>query len=201
MEIGTIFYPKNRTAWRKWLERNHATEPEIWLLRFRKESGEPSIDYDALVEECLCFGWIDGIIKKYDERSSAQRITPRRKKSFLSELNRQRVWKLQHAGLMTDTGRAAIDGKIGSPNDPWEIPAWIAAQLQTDEKIWRQFLAFPPLYQRLKIGWITEAGQLRQAEMQKRLDYLIKRTTAGKMYGTVPIDNPELGVPGTIKRA
>lgn len=186
MEIGEVFYPRERAEWRAWLEEHHATRSEIWLRRFRKDSGEPCIGYDDLVEECLCFGWIDGVIKKLDDESNVQRITPRRTKSFLSELNRQRVWKLQAAGLMTEAGLAAIDGRIGSPDDPWELPEWIETQLRADAEVWRRFNAFPNLYRRLKIGWITEAGQVRQAEMQKRLDYLIKQTRNGRMYGTVP---------------
>jgi uncharacterized protein YdeI (YjbR/CyaY-like superfamily) len=186
MEIGEVFYPTTRSEWRAWLEENHSTKDEIWVRRFKKAANKPSISYDDLVEECLCFGWIDGTTKRLDEESNVQRITPRRKKSFLSELNRQRVWKLEAAGLMTEAGRTPIADQIGSPDDPWEIPDWILTQLQEDPEVWATFKQFPDLYRRLKIGWITEAGQLRQDEMQKRLDYLIRMTRAGKMYGTVP---------------
>ena len=99
-------------------------------------AGKPCITYDELVEECLCFGWIDRVVKKLDEASNVQRITPRRKKkTFLSELNRQRVWKLQRAGLMTPAGIAPIEDQIGSPDDPWEIPDWEEAQLREDEAV------------------------------------------------------------------
>ena len=99
MEIGEVFYPKTRSQWRRWLNRNHTKRTEIWVRRFKKRTGQPCISYDDLVEECLCFGWIDGIVKKLDDESNVQRATPRRKESFLSELNRQRIWKLQAAGL------------------------------------------------------------------------------------------------------
>lgn len=187
MDITEIFYPHTRPAWRAWLEAHHATKSEIWLRRFKKATGQPSISYDDLVEECLCFGWIDGIVKKLDADSNVQRITPRRAKSFLSELNRQRVWKLQGEGLMTPAGFAALGDKLGHPDDPWEIPDWVQEQLQADPQVWATFQAFPYLYQRLKVGWIVEAGQLRREESQKRLHYLIKMTAQGKMYGTVPI--------------
>lgn len=187
MEIGEVFYPPDRAAWRSWLQRNGSSATEIWVRRFRKATGVQCIGYDDLVEECLCFGWIDGVIKKYDDESNVQRTTPRKKKSFLSELNRQRVWKLEAEGLMTDAGRAAIADQIGSPNDSWEIPDWIEHRLREDESVWEVFSNFPVLYQRLKIGWITEAGQLRREEMEKRLAYLIKNTRAGKMYGTIPV--------------
>ena len=168
-------------------ETNHQTKSEIWLQRYKKASGKPCITYDELVEECLCFGWIDGIVKKYDEESNVQRITPRRKKSFLSELNRQRVWKLQKSGLITPAGLAAIEGKIGSPDDPFEIPDWIAEQLQADPIVWKNFQNFSHFYKRLKVGWISEAGPRRPEEGQRRLNYLIKMTSKGKMYGTVPL--------------
>ena len=192
MEIGEVFYPKMRSEWRDWLEKNHTSKNEIWLRRFKKATGKPCISYDDLVEECLCFGWIDGVIKRYDEESNVQRISPRRKKkSFLSELNRQRIWKLQREGRMTPAGLEIIGDQVGSPNDPWEIPEWIEKQLHADPTVWKNFQALPNLYRRLKIFWITEAGQsrgpqLQREEMQRRLDYLIKMTRQGKTYGTIP---------------
>lgn len=188
-EITEIFYPKKRADWRKWLEKNHTTKTEIWLRRFKKATGKPCITYDELVEECLCFGWIDGVVKKLDDESNVQRITPRRKKkTFLSELNRQRVWKLQRLDLMTPAGIVPIKEQIGSPDDPFEIPGFILAQLKKDPDVWGKFQAFPRLYQRLKVGWIAETGLTpsRLPEAQKRLNFLIKNTKAGKMYGTIP---------------
>lgn len=140
-----------------------------------------------MVEECLCFGWIDGIVKKYDSESRVQRITPRRKKSFLSELNRQRIWKLQANGLMTPAGIEPVKNQIGSPDDPFEVPEWVTEHLRSDPVVWTRFQSFPHFYKRLKIAWIAEInGTSRQAEAQKRLNYLIKMTRLGKMYGTVP---------------
>lgn len=187
MEITEVFYPKVRQDWREWLATNYKEKTEIWLKRYKKATGQPSITYDDLVEECLCFGWIDGIKKKYDEDSNVQRITPRRKKSFLSELNRQRVWKLQHQGLIMPGALDIIEDQVGSPDDPFEIPEWIEVQLKEDPEVWEQFNQFFHFYKRLKIGWIMEPGKSRKAESQKRLDYLIKMTRQGKMYGTVPI--------------
>ena len=80
IEITEIFYPKVRQEWRQWLEANHTTQTEIWLRRFKKATGKPCITYNELVEECLCFGWIDGVVKKLDEESNVQRIIPRSKK-------------------------------------------------------------------------------------------------------------------------
>lgn len=191
MEISEVFYPTVREEWREWLETHHQTKTEIWLRRFKKAAGKPSISYDDLVEECLCFGWIDGLVKKYDAESNVQRITPRRKKSFLSELNRQRVWKLQHLGLMTPAGLAPIEDQIGSPDDPLEIPDWILAQLKEEEEVWENFQQFSHFYKRLKIGWISEPRRSRRPEAQRRLNYLIKMTRQGKLYGTQPMEGLE----------
>lgn len=187
MEITEVFYPQKRSDWRDWLSEFHQTKSEVWLRTFQKASGKPTLGYDDLVEECLCFGWIDGTVKKYCPESTVQRITPRRKKSFLSELNRQRIWKLQENGLMTSAGIEPIKDQIGSPEDPFEIPDWILDQLQAEDLVWQNFQSFPHFYQRLKIGWIAEnLGNSRLAEAQKRLDYFIKMTRAGKKYGAMP---------------
>ncbi len=187
IEITEIFYPKVRAEWRKWLAAYHREKSEIWLRRFRKATGRPCITYDELVEECLCFGWIDGVVKKLDPESNVQRITPRRKKSFLSELNRQRVWKLQKEGLMTEAGLAPIRDQLGSPDEPLDIPDWVLEQLRAEPEVWENFQSFSYLYRRLKIGWIKECGERRREEAQKRLNYLIKNTRKGKIYGAVPL--------------
>lgn len=187
MDITEVFYPPLRSDWRAWLQAYHLDKAEIWLQTFNKASGKPSISYDDLVEECLCFGWIDGLVKKYDPESKVQRITARRKKSFLSELNRQRVWKLQRLGLMTPAGIDPIADQIGHPDDPFFIPDWVQEQLESDPLVWNTFQQFPHNYQRLKIGWITDIkGTSRQEEAQRRLNHLLKMTKQGKMYGSMP---------------
>ena len=190
MEITKIFYPRNRQEWYDWLKANHETEKEIWLQKYVKASGKPSIAYDDLVEVCLCFGWIDGVVKKNCPDGNVQRITPRRKKkTFLSELNRQRVWKLQKLGEMTEVGIAPIADQIGSPDDLFEIPEWLQKRLRADPEVWKNFQAFSHFYKRLKVGWILELGSApsRQADKEKRIAYLIKMTKKGKMYGTQPL--------------
>ena len=188
-EITEVFYPHNRQQWRDWLQTHHKGEKtEVWLQTYRKATGKPSLPYDEMVEECLCFGWIDGVTKKYDEESAVQRITPRKKKTFLSELNRQRIWKLQQLGLMTPAGVAPIADQIGQMDDPLVLPDWIVAQLQVDPEVWDNFQQFPHFYKRLKIGWINEiTGNSRNEEKHKRLNYLIKMSKQGKMYGAQPL--------------
>ncbi|MEN0046256.1 MAG: hypothetical protein AAF806_04250 [Bacteroidota bacterium] len=189
MQITEIFYPKNRKEWYDWLKENHNKKSEIWVQKYLKATGKPSIAYDDLVEGCLCFGWIDSVVKKNCPEGNVQRITPRRKKkTFLSELNRQRVWKLQHTQEMVPVGEAPIADQIGSADDPLEIPDWLQERLKL-ENVWLDFQEFPHFYKRLKIGWILELGTApsRQADKEKRIAHLVKMTEKGKMYGTQPL--------------
>ena len=189
-EITEVFYPKTRTQWRNWLKRHHLKEKEVRVRKPHKSTGEPCISYDDLVEECLCFGWIDGVVKKCEEKSSVQRITPLRKKGCaLSELNRQRIWMMQRLDLMTPAGAKPIANQIGSPDDKYTIPKWIERQLREDKEVWRNFQGFSKYYRRLKVSWIAETTGEKMAEVvaQQRLDHLIKMTKQDKRYGSEPL--------------
>ncbi|VVB83023.1 Uncharacterised protein [uncultured archaeon] len=109
MEIGKTLYVANRKEWRDWLKKNHDKEKEIWLIYYKKISKKPRIPYDDAVEEALCFGWIDSILKSIDEEKYAQRFTPRRLKSNLSELNRKRIVNLIANKKMTSHGLKAVE--------------------------------------------------------------------------------------------
>lgn len=107
-QIGKTLYVKERARWRAWLAKHHASAPEIWLITYKKHTGKPSLAYDDAVEEALCFGWIDSIVKRLDDERTVQRFSPRRPKSNLSETNRERVRRLIETGQMTEAGLAAI---------------------------------------------------------------------------------------------
>src|SRR5438309_6482273 len=109
MEITKTLYVTNRDDWRAWLEEHHATEPEVWLIFYRKASGRPRIPYDEAVEEALCFGWIDSLVKRIDDDKFAQKFTPRRDRSKWSALNIRRVRNLIEEGRMTEAGLAKFD--------------------------------------------------------------------------------------------
>jgi len=109
MNITKTLYVKNRKDWRVWLEKHHATEKEIWLIFYRKNSGKPIIPYNDAVEEALCFGWIDSIEKGIDHERFAQRFTPRKPKSQWSEANKERVRRLSKEGRMTPSGLAKFE--------------------------------------------------------------------------------------------
>ncbi|MCL4528793.1 MAG: hypothetical protein M1282_05215, partial [Chloroflexi bacterium] len=98
MNITQTLYTSTRAEWRKWLKKNYKTEKEIWLVYYKKSSGKPRIEYNAAVEEALCFGWIDSNVKKIDEESHAQRFSPRKPKSSYSQANKERLRKLVTEG-------------------------------------------------------------------------------------------------------
>ena len=97
-------YAKNRKEWQQWLSVNHDKEAGVWLVYYKKGRGKPSIDYEASVEEALCFGWIDGIIKKLDDERYMRKFRQRRDGSNWSGTNEKRVEKLLAQGLMTTAG-------------------------------------------------------------------------------------------------
>jgi uncharacterized protein YdeI (YjbR/CyaY-like superfamily) len=181
MDVGKTMYVADRDAWRRWLEKHHASEPEIWLVYPKKGSEQPRIPYNDAVEEALCYGWIDSILKPIDDGKYAQRFTPRRPKSPLSPMNRERVLRLQEEGRMTPAGVAAVGrvevGELVLPDD-------IRAALQADEQTWRNFEAFPESYKRIRVGWIDMARQ-RPDVFKQRLDYFVKMTAANKRFGMV----------------
>ena len=181
MKVGRTLYVKNRTEWRKWLRAHHQSTTEIWLIYYKKVSGEPRIPYNDAVDEALCFGWIDGILKPIDERKYAQRYSPRKKTSKLSDMNRERVRRLIKAGRMTKAGMAAI---AHTGKGPTKLPADILERLKEDPTVWRNFQQFPASYKRIRLGWINAARARRDA-FEQRLRYFLKMTAQNKRFGMV----------------
>jgi uncharacterized protein YdeI (YjbR/CyaY-like superfamily) len=100
---------RNQKAFETWLRANHACEGELWLKIHKKNSGLPSITNDQAIDVALCWGWIDGLRKGFDEQSFLQRFSPRKPKSVWSQINRERVTRLIAAGRMTPYGQQQID--------------------------------------------------------------------------------------------
>ena len=110
--------PKSRAAWRRWLEKHHATSRGIWLVYAKKHTGIPSLTYNDAVEEALCFGWIDSLIHPIDDSLYRQVFTPRKEKSAWSAANRKRVERLIEAGVMTAAGLALVT--LAKKTGRWE---------------------------------------------------------------------------------
>jgi uncharacterized protein YdeI (YjbR/CyaY-like superfamily) len=100
---------RDAKAWRKWLERHHASASKVWLVFSRKHTGQACVSYDEAVEEALCFGWIDGIKKRVDEDHYTYRFSPRQPGSRWSLINRKRAESLVANGRMAPAGLAAIE--------------------------------------------------------------------------------------------
>jgi uncharacterized protein YdeI (YjbR/CyaY-like superfamily) len=164
--MGTLktLYVTNRDEWRAWLTEHYASETEVWLLYYKKHTGRPRISYNDAVEEALCFGWVDSLVKRIDGDQFAQKFTPRRDCAKWSELNKQRVRKLVREGLMTEAGLAKIDLAILGDEPPakqrkadLDIPPFVQQAFQANAKAWEHFENLAPSYRRLYIGWIMAA--------------------------------------------
>jgi uncharacterized protein YdeI (YjbR/CyaY-like superfamily) len=108
MKITKSLYVANRKAWRSWLAKNHNKKKEIWLIFYKKGASKPRIPYNDAVEEALSYGWIDSQAQKIDKEKYAQRFTPRREKSNLSETNRKRINRLIKNRKMTKAGLSKV---------------------------------------------------------------------------------------------
>lgn len=103
------FRANTRNEWRKWLEKNSQSEKSIWLIIFHKGSDVKSVYYEEAVEEAICFGWIDSIAHKRDEKSKYQFFAHRKPKSNWSKANRERAEKMLEQGKITKSGQKLID--------------------------------------------------------------------------------------------
>ena len=170
---------ENREEFREWLALNGSTEKECWLaLRRGRPTDTKSFWYIDAVEEALCFGWIDTTAKKIDG-VTMQRFTPRKKNSPWTELNKERVRRLEKLGLMTDAGRKVLPA-MGVRS--FKIDPDIEKALK-EARAWSKFRSFPPLYQRVRgynVGFYK--GRNKEA-YEKALNHLVTATKAGAMYG------------------
>ena len=187
MEITKTYYPKKRNEWRKWLEKNHKKEKEIWVIFYKKHTEKPRVSYNDAVEEALCFGWIDSTVKRIDDEKYCQKFTPRNHKSGWSELNIMRVKKLIKEGKMTDAGMMKFKpDNINTTTrlintDEKDIPSFILDALKKKPKALENFLELAPSHKRNYLRWITEAKRedTRQRRLTKAKDMLVKSKVLG----------------------
>jgi uncharacterized protein YdeI (YjbR/CyaY-like superfamily) len=166
---------ESRAEWRQWLAENHTQPDGIWLVTFKKHMWEKYLPYDDIVEEALCFGWVDSLPRKLDDDRTMLYISPRRKGSPWSRLNKTRVEALIAADLMTDAGMALIeqakaDGTwtIYDEVEDLIIPPDLAAALDANPQAKQHFTAFSDSSKKGILWWIKSAK--RPATRQKRID-------------------------------
>jgi uncharacterized protein YdeI (YjbR/CyaY-like superfamily) len=187
MKIGKTLYITNGAQWRSWLVKNHSKEKEIWLIYYKKSSNKPRISYNEAVEEALCYGWIDSIIKSIDHEKFAQRFTPRSPKSNISEMNKERIRRLIKQNKMKDAGLKAISHAFDRVKDAKEkfiVPSDILNALKKDKLAWKNFQNFSEGYKKVRIGYIGMRQQDKK-EFNKRLNHFVKMTSKNKKFGHV----------------
>jgi len=178
------FFAADRAAWREWLERHHAARTQVWLLLHKKHVEEPSVRYDAAVEEALCWGWIDGLTKRWDERSYAVRFTPRKPGSVWSESNVERVTRMIAEGRMTPAGQALVDE--AKRRGTWDeaasgrlevTPPDLEAALAAVPAARERWTAWAPSHRRQYIYWVLDAK--RPETRARRVAETVRRAAAG----------------------
>jgi uncharacterized protein YdeI (YjbR/CyaY-like superfamily) len=177
MDITNTIKPKSRDAWREWLDEHHKVLTEIWLLSDDRAE-EPALTYLDAVEEAICFGWIDGIQKRFSTDEMAQRFTPRKRRSNWTELNKERARRLIRLGLMTEAGIVTLPDL----NAEFTIADDITEALRSSPDTWANFIEFPDLYRRVRIGYIEEVRQ-KSTEFDRRLQNFVRKTVDNKMFG------------------
>jgi len=140
--------PKSRAAWREWLDEHHAVSSGVWVVFAKKHTGLPTLSYEDAVQEALCFGWIDSLLKSIDDRFHMQMFTPRKAKSAWSVTNKARLAKLMKAGLMAPAGLAAV--KLAKKSGSWNTYADVDA-ITIPPELQRAFDANPDA----KKNWTT----------------------------------------------
>lgn len=179
MQPARIYRFSHREELRKWLAEHGQHEKECWVVCSRaSDTPSGALRYLDVVEEALCFGWIDSTCKN-DGGVPLQRLSPRRKGSQWTELNKERCRRLEKLGLMTEHGRKVLPDLN---TDGFEIAADMLGRLQADETVWRNFQALPPLYRRVRIDNIQRVRN-NAALYENRLSKFIDCTRRNVLYG------------------
>ena len=189
MKITNTLYATDRNDWRAWLEKNHDREKEIWVIFYKKHANKSGIPYDDAVEEALCSGWIDGILKRIDDEKHVIRFTPRRKNSVWSEINKKKAKRMIKEGKMTEAGLAKI--KEAKKNGKWQeaytskkklvMPPDLKKYLMENKKAYENFNNFANTYQNMYIGWVT--GAKRKETRERRIKQVVEWAEQNKKPG------------------
>jgi uncharacterized protein YdeI (YjbR/CyaY-like superfamily) len=185
------FFP-TPAAFRKWLERNHASAAELLVGFYKRGSGKPSITWPESVDQALCFGWIDGVRRRIDDVSYSIRFTPRKQISNWSAINIARVAELTKLGLMRPAGLRAFEQRREDKSAIYSYENAVRTFDPSDEKTfranrkaWQFFNAQAPSYRRVCIYWVTSAK--KEETRARRLATLINDSANGERVGVVTL--------------
>jgi uncharacterized protein YdeI (YjbR/CyaY-like superfamily) len=177
------FYPKTRRAWRAWLKKFHATQASVWVICYKKGSNQPTIAYEELVQECLCFGWIDSKPNKIDDEKFKLFCARRKPTSAWSAVNKKRIAQLEKQGLLEQAGLEAI--AIAKANGAWsaidsaqalEEPRDLLAAFRQHASSQAYWQGFPPSTKRAILEWIS----LAKTDETRRKRVLLTASLAAK---------------------
>ncbi len=187
LEDALLFH--NRNDWRKWLEKNHMIQKEVWLLHYKKQSGKLYLNHFEAVQKALCFGWIDSKLKKIDEERFILKYSPRKPRSVWSKINKDNAEKMILSGKMTQAGLEKIEE--AKRQGLWDsaytnkvkerIPSDLKQALQADGKAWENFEGFANSYRNMYCGWVRSAKTA--ITRNKRISEVVKRSRQNKKPG------------------
>ncbi len=167
--------------WRNWLAANHGSSGEVWLVYRKGAAASGSIGYGESVEEALCFGWVDGLIRRIDDERYMRRFTPRRPGAKWSVSNKERIARLVAEGRMAEAGTrvveaARVDGswdRIPDAEREWSMPIELRDVLDADPGLGEMFEALSPSHRKQYLRWVASA---KREETRRR-----RATRAGVM--------------------
>lgn len=180
------FVARTAGQWRKWLAEHHDSQSEVWLVFHKVHTGRPSIAYLDALDEALCFGWVDSLVKRLDDARYARKFTPRKADSRWSAINRKRYAALKASGRLQPSGIARPPTDRTDDRPPrFEMPAalspTIQAALRKQPSARRYFEGLTPSRRRRYVGWIESAK--REETKRRRLEEAIRLLAAGKPLG------------------
>jgi uncharacterized protein YdeI (YjbR/CyaY-like superfamily) len=164
LDDAQLVHADDRATWRAWLEANHATSSGAWLVTWRRRSGRLGLDYEAAIEEALCFGWVDSTAGRVDDDRGKLYFAPRKPRSGWAATNKARIERLLAEGRMAPAGVAAIER--AKANGSWEVldsaerlvvPADLAAALEARPPAAANFAGFPPSARKQVLAWVALA--------------------------------------------
>lgn len=187
LTIMKTYHPENIADWHHWLLEHAATEQEIWLIFYKSGSEKPGISYEEAVEEALCFGWVDSLIKNLDQDSHARKFTPRRSGSPWSELNIARAKRMVDAGRMTEAGlklfQESVDHRaLGGQSRKEQMEQWrMELVTMLSPEVLEKYHSLAPSLQRQYAGYVMSAR--KPETQQKRIAELSEVLLKGEKLG------------------
>ncbi len=189
IELDNALFFNNRKEWRSWLEKNHRTQNEVWLIHYKKSSRKTNLNHVDAVEEAICFGWIDSKLKKIDKERFILRYSPRRSRSVWSKINKDTAKKMISKGKMMPAGLDKINQ--AKTSGYWDnaytnlvkeqLPNDLKKALKMDKTAWDNFQEFANSYRNTYIGWVNNAKT--EVTRKRRIAKVVKRSLENKKPG------------------